>query len=176
MEYMKTDNLEKIHNRNLAISSFIVDDEHILIAGELKERNLITIYEKYGKPIEPIVFHHMQIQLLVKRVELKIVELYVKIPGAPHDNICREMENSLDEIKGLSIARGFTSRVKKIAGGIKGCVHLTTLLLSMAPAALQGYWIFEARKEHKNENSVLDLEKYLVDACWAWRRDGPLAK
>ena len=174
MEYI--DNLEKIHNLNLNISSYIVDDEHILIAGELKERNLITVYEKSGEPIEPNVFHHMQIQLLVKSAELEIVDIYVKIPGAPHDDICREMENSLAEIKGLNIAPGFTSKVKKIAGGIKGCVHLTTLLLSMAPAALQGYWIFEARKEHRSENSVLDIEKYLVDACWAWRKDGPLAK
>jgi hypothetical protein len=142
MNFRETDNLEKIHNRNLNISSYIVDDEHILITGELKERNLITVYEKSGEPIEPNVFHHMQIQLLVKSVELKIVDIYVKIPGAPHDDICREMENSLDEIKGLNIAPGFTSKVKKIAGGIKGCVHLTTLLLSMAPAALQGYWIF----------------------------------
>jgi len=53
---------------------------------------------------------------------------------------------------------------------------LTTLLLSMAPGALQGYWIFEARKEHRSENSVLDIEKYLVDACWAWRKGGPLVK
>ncbi len=174
MEYI--DNLEKIHNRNLNISSYIVDDEHILIAGELKERNLITVYEKSGEPIEPNVFHHMQIQLLVKSAELKIMDIHVKIPGAPHDDICREMENSLAEIKGLNIAPGFTSKVKKIAGGIKGCVHLTTLLLSMAPAALQGYWIFEARKEHRSENSVLDIEKHLVDACWAWRKDGPLAK
>lgn len=176
MEHIDTDNLEKIHNRNLNISSYIVDDEHILIAGELKERNLITVYERSGESIEPNVFHHMQIQLLVKSAELKIVDIHVKIPGAPHDDICREMENSLDKIKGLNIAPGFTSKVKKIAGGIKGCVHLTTLLLSMAPAALQGYWIFEARKEHRSENSVLDIEKYLVDACWAWRKDGPLVK
>ena len=86
------------------------------------------------------------------------------------------MENSLDKIKGLNIAPGFTSKVKKIAGGIKGCVHLTTLRLSMAPAALQGYWIFEVRDEHRSENSVLDIEKYLVDTCWAWRKDGPLVK
>ena len=173
---MKTDNLEKIHNRNLNISSYIVDDEHVLITGELKERNLITVYEKSGEPIEPNVFHHMQIQLLIKISELKIVDIHVKIPGAPHGNICKEMENSLDKIKGLNIAPGFTSKVKKIAGGIKGCVHLTILLLSMAPAALQGYWIFKARKEHRNENSVLDIEKYLVDACWAWRKGGPLVK
>jgi len=176
MEYLDTDNLEKIHNRNLDISSYIVDDEHILITGEFKEKNLITVYERSGEPIEPNVFHHMQIQLLVKISELKIVDIHAKIPGAPHDNVCREMENSLDKIKGLNIAPGFTSKVKKIAGGIKGCVHLTTLLLSMAPAALQGYWMFEARKEHRNENLVLDIEKYLVDSCWAWRKGGPLAK
>jgi len=176
MKYLQVDDLEKIHNRNLNISSFIVDDEHILIAGEFKERNLITIYKRSGEPIEPNIFHHMQIQLLVKSAELKIVDIHVKIPGAPHDNVCREMENSLDKIKGLNIAPGFTSKVKKIAGGIKGCAHLTTLLLSMAPAALQGYWIFGAREKHRSENSILDIEKYLVDTCWAWRKDGPLAK
>ncbi len=176
MEYLNTDNLEKIHNRNLNISSYIVDDEHILIAGELKEGNLITVYEKSGEPIDPNVFHHMQIQLLIKSAELKIVDIHVKIPGAPHDDICREMENSLDEIKGLNIAPGFTSKVKKIAGGIKGCVHLTTLLLSMAPAALQGYWIFGARDKDRSENSEFEIGEYLIDACWAWRKDGPLAK
>ena len=86
------------------------------------------------------------------------------------------MENSLNEIKGLNIAPGFTSKVKKIAGGIKGCVHLTTLLLSMAPAALQGYWIFEARGKDRKENSEFDIEKYLFDTCWAWRKEGPIAE
>jgi hypothetical protein len=176
MEYLDTDNLEKIHNRNLDIASYVVDDEHILIAGEFKEKNLITVYDRSGEPIEPNIFHHMQIQLLVKIAELKIVDIYVKIPSAPHDYVCREMENSLDKIKGLTIAPGFTSKVKKIAGGIKGCVHLTTLLLSIAPAALQSYWIFGAREEHRSEKSILDIEKYLVDTCWAWRKDGPLVK
>jgi Protein of unknown function (DUF2889) len=136
MEFLETDNLEKIHNRNLNISSYIIDDEHVLITGEFKERNLITVYERSGETIEPNVFHHMQIQLLVKITELKIVDIHAEIPGAPHDNVCREIKNSLDDIKGLNIAPGFTSKIKKIAGGIKGCVHLTTLLLSMAPAHL----------------------------------------
>lgn len=176
MEFIETDNFGEIHNRNLNISSYIVGDEHILIAGEFKERNLITVYEKSGEAIEPNIFHHMQIQLLVKIAELKIVDICVKIPGAPHDDVCREMENSLDKIRGLTIAPGFTSKVKKIAGGIKGCVHLTTLLLSMAPAALQGYWIFEARDKNRTENSEFDIGEYLIDTCWAWRRGGPIAE
>ncbi|MBT4874609.1 MAG: DUF2889 domain-containing protein [Desulfobacula sp.] len=176
MENMKIDKLEKIHNRNLDISSYIVDDEHILIKGEFKEKNLIIVYERSGEPIVPNVFHHMQIQLLVKISELKIVDIHTKIPGAPHDNVCREMENSLDKIKGLNIAPGFTSKVKKIAGGIKGCVHLTTLLLSMAPSALQAYWIFGARDKDRKENSEFDIGEYLIDTCWAWRKDGPLSE
>lgn len=50
---------------------YIVDDEHILISGELKEQNLITVYRKSGETVEPGVFHHMQIQILVKAAELK---------------------------------------------------------------------------------------------------------
>ncbi len=176
MEYVETDKLEKIHNRNLDISSYIIDKEHILITGEFQERNLIKVYEKPDKPIEPHIFHHMKIQLLIKSAELNIVDIHVKIPGAPHGDICREMENSLYELKGLTISPGFTFKVKKIAGGIKGCLHLTTLLLSMAPAALQGYWIFTSRNKNTSQNSILDIEKYLVDSCWAWRKDGSLAK
>lgn len=175
MKYVEADALEKIHNRNLDISSHIFDDEHLLITGELKEKNLITIYERSGEPIEPTIFHHMQIQLLIKISELKIVDLHVKMPGTPHDDLCREMENSLNEIKELVIAPGFTSKIKKIAGGVKGCVHLTTLLLSMAPAALQGYWIFESRNEQRNGEPEFEIEKYLIGTCWAWRKDGPLA-
>lgn len=176
MEFIETDHLEKIHNRNIDISSYVFDEEHILITGEFKEKSLVTTYEKDGEVYEPHVFHHMQIQMLVKISELRIVDIKAKIPVAPHDDICREMENSLDKIKDLVIAPGFTSKVKKIAGGIKGCVHLTTLLLSMAPAVLQGYWIFSAKDKNRKENSEFDIGDYLIDTCWAWRKDGPIAE
>ena len=176
MKFQEVAGLEKIHNRNLDISSYVFDDAHLLITGELKERNLITVFERSGKTIDPQIFHHMQIQLLIKTAELKIVDLHVKIPGAPHDDLCREMETSLEGIKELVIAPGFTSRVKKIAGGTKGCVHLTTLLLSMAPAALQGYWIFEAQDRSRVLEASFEIEQYLIDTCWAWRKQGPLAE
>ncbi len=176
MECMNVNSLKKIHNRNLDISSYIVDDKHILISGELKEQNLITVYRISGKVVEPKVFHHMQIQMLIKIAEIKIVDLHVNIPSAPHDDLCREMEKSLDEIKGHVIAPGFTSKVKKIAGGVKGCAHLTTLLLSMAPAALQGYWIFESRNKNRNKDTSVEITDYLTDTCWVWRKDGPLAQ
>lgn len=177
MDFMDVEPLEKIHNRDLDISSYILDDEHILVAGELKERNLIKVHRRSGKVFEPAIFHHMQIQMKIKTTELKIADIHVKIPGAPHDDLCREMEKSLEGIKGLVIAPGFTSKVKQIAGGVNGCVHLTTLLLSMAPAALQGYWVFEGRHEQERDKDCSDeIKKYLIDTCWAWRKDGPIVQ
>ena len=176
MEFIETDNLKKIHNRNIDISSYILDEEHMLFTGEIKEQSLVKTYERTGKARDPHIFHHMQIQLKVKVSELRIVDITSKIPGAPHGDACREVENSLDEIKGLVIAKGFTSKVKKIAGGPKGCVHLTTLLLSMVSAVLQGYWIFSTRKKDRTENSEFDLGEYLINTCWAWRKEGPVAE
>ncbi len=78
--------------------------------------------------------------------------------------------------KRLVIAPGFTTKVKKIAGGTKGCVHLTTLLISMAPAVLQGYWIFEAHDRSRIVETSFEIEQYLIGTCWAWRKQGPLAE
>jgi hypothetical protein len=64
--------------------------------------------------------------------------------------------------------------VKKITGGIKGCTHLTTLLLVMAPAAVQGYWSNMARKPFDGKLTRESMEKYLTDTCYTWRKDGPL--
>lgn len=176
MKFMKTEHLKKIHNRNIDISSFIVDDDHLLITGELKEKNLITSYKGSGEILEPDIFHHMQIQILIRASELKIEDIHIKMPAAPHGDLCREMEESLKEIKGTAVAPGFTSKIKKIAGGTKGCVHVTNLLLSMAPAVIQGYWIFVAKDKQRSRESDDLVKKYLINTCWAWREDGPLAK
>ncbi len=176
MDFFDTDNLEKIHNRNFDLSTFVVDPEHLLITGEFKERNLITVYRKAGERSEPRMYHHMQVQLLVNITELKIVDIKAKMPTVPNSDICREMENSLDKLKGLVIAPGFTQKVKKLAGGIRGCTHLTTLLISMAPVVLQGYWIVKGRNKERKELTRVNINDYLIDTCWAWRKDGPLAR
>ena len=107
-------------------------------------------------------------RLLIKKIE-------VEMPRTPHAD-CIETINSLKEIEGLNIAPGFSAKVKKITGGIKGCSHLTTLLLVMAPAAVQGYWSNIARKPFNGKLSRESMEKYLIDTCYTWRKDGPIMK
>lgn len=162
----------KIHSRTIQISTYEYDDANIVVEGELQDDALIPMHVS-GKERPPHTPHHMIIQMLIECSSFTIKEIKVDMPNVPY-NWCPETSNSLDAIKGLKIAPGFTSKVKKILGASKRCSHLTTLLLGIAPAVMQGYWVFNTRKPGGAEVSAGVIGNYLVDTCWVWRKDGPL--
>ncbi len=127
----------KIHTRNIEICTYESGSENIIVEGILKEDRLIPFYHPSGEKHPPQTVHHMVIQMLVECSSLTIRELNVEMPETPHEE-CIQTSNSIQNIKGLSIAPGFTSKVKTAFGGINGCSHLTTLVLAMAPAIIQG--------------------------------------
>jgi len=46
----------------------------------------------------------------------------------------------------------------------------------MAPAVIQGYWVYRNKEKGDNEISLGIINDYLIDTCWVWRKDGPLAE
>ncbi len=94
----------------------------------------------------------------------------VLFPG----NTAGKQWDASPQSKGLTITRGFTSKVRKLAGGSKGCTHLLELLLAMAPAVFQGVAAHRSRTPSgaNSEHTKLIL-KYLLNTCHAWREDGP---
>ncbi len=164
---------KKIHTRNIEISTYEYGEKNILVEGQLKEDTLTPIYVS-GKKRPPHTVHHMVVQMVIECSSLTIKEIKVEMPGIPYD-WCQETSNSLDAIKGLKIAPGFTRKVKKILSESKKCSHLTTLLFAIAPAVMQGFWIFNAGKPSGDVVSPAIVKNYLVDTCWVWRKEGPLA-
>jgi hypothetical protein len=77
----------------------------------------------------------------------------------------------------LTITKGFTAKVKKLAGGKRGCTHLVELILAMAPAAIQGYATYQSRKQvvFDPDRAKMILE-FLVNTCRVWREDGPFVE
>jgi hypothetical protein len=67
----------------------------------------------------------------------------VHLETHPHDE-CPRIEPRYGELVGLSIARGFTQRVRELFGGPRGCTHTTALLQAMAPVAIQSTWSMRA--------------------------------
>ncbi len=166
-------NKENIHNRNIDISTYAWDAEHVLLVGELKEQRYVGFINHVGERVEPEIYHHMRIELLIYAKTMTIKDVAVFLPRVPRDD-CSTMATSIDHIKGLDITRGFSAQIRKMAGGNKGCVHLKTLLLAMAPAAVQGAWINNSWHKKEAYKPDPEISKQLVDSCWTWRKNGPL--
>jgi Protein of unknown function (DUF2889) len=164
----------KIHTRNIEISTYEYDDEHVVVEGILKDDLLIPVYVT-GKEKPPYSPHHMIVQLLIECPSLIIKEINVEMPAIPYE-WCKETADSPDRIKGLKIEPGFTSKVKKILGQSKRCLHLTTLIFAIIPTVMQGYWTYNARKPGDDDIPSEMINHYLIDTCWVWRKDGPRVK
>lgn len=164
---------QKIHTRSIDITTYEDTSDSIVVEGILKDDRLLESYRIAGERIAPGTFHHMIVRIKVRGFQLVIDEIEVEMPTVPHD-VCLETLRCLEAVKGMSITPGFTSKVKALAGGPKGCNHLLTLLTAMAPAAVQGAFSAKAREPLDQKTSALIALKRLRNSCWVWREEGPL--
>ena len=174
-DFIEEHQSEKIQGRRIEITSYACDDDHIIICGELRDQRLVPTYTVANRPRPPGTVHRMRICMKVATSTLSITAIEAELPTVPHDE-CAELVDTVDAIKGLKLSRGFSAEVKKRIGGRNGCIHLMTLLLAMAPAALQGYWVNNDRDPKRRRLSGGHLEQYLIDSCRVWRREGSLVQ
>ncbi len=168
---------EKVHSRTLEILTYPAGDRGILVTGELVEKRLRPYYD-YGVSGEirsPHTVHHMIIRMLIEGLTFAITQIEVEMPGVPRD-ACLETARCLNRLVGMNIAAGFTLKARDAVGGRRGCAHLLALLAAMAPAAVQGFWVHHAAQPMANDTSSRLMEQYLIDSCWVWRREGPMAQ
>jgi len=173
MQSLRNSKGKKLHARNIEVSTFAYDAQRIVVEGILKDDRFQEAHFMTGEVAPSGVVHHMAIRLLVNCSNLLIEEVEVDLMTVPME-ICRETIDSLACIKGLTITKGFTLKVKKLAGGNKGCTHLLELLQAMAPAAFQGFASHQSQKpsafDPDRAGKVLQL---LTNTCHAWRDGGP---
>jgi len=167
---------KKLHTRNIEVTTYDYDGQRIIVEGFLKDDRLQESHVITGETFPSGVVHHMAIRLLVNCSNLLIEDVDVDLISVPRE-VCRETIDCLLPIKGLTITKGFTLKVKKLAGGNKGCTHLMELILAMAPAVFQG---FGAHQSQKPSNFDSDHRKmivqYLINTCRVWREDGPFVE
>jgi len=76
------------------------------------------------------------------------------------------------KLEGLEIAPGYSMRVKRIVGGVRGCAHLTSLVIAMGESAVQGYWtayVAETRKNGPSRTDHKKIHQYLPSLEGGWR-------
>ena len=166
-----------LHDREYRVESFLLDNGNLLIQGAVRDQKPPGVY--IPDDPEPLTMHHMQVTLEVEFPSRIIVSVEARLLAYPHE-LCPSIEQHYDELVGLSIARGFTNKVRELFGGPRGCSHTTALLQAMAPIAMQSTKSAECiEAERAGEPNPIIVRppseswETLTNTCHVWADDGP---
>lgn len=171
--------LRPLHDREYRVRAYQLDDDLVLFRGAVRDQKPPHLY--FPTDERPLTVHHMQIDLTVKYPELEIVDAEVRFRTHPHGE-CPSIVTHYRNLIGMSIARGFTHRVRELFGGPRACTHTTALLQAMAPVAVQTIWSLRAVKMQDPSDTAAAEErpadgwKMNVNTCHVWAEDGPAVR
>lgn len=164
-----------VHERRLTFKTYPLENDQVIVEGWLRDERLVTGFHWNGQSRPQGVVHWMCVRLLVGGWPLSILDAEAEMPGVPHE-LCPTTLESVKKIINIDIVSGYSDEIKKRLGGVKGCAHLTHLILAMGPAALHGYWAQRSRKKRPVPRSMEEISglSLLINSCRLWREDGPM--
>ena len=169
-----------IHTRNYEVRAFKVSDSEILLWGAVRDDKPAGMYVQEDD--ERLTIHHMVVQLRISFPMMEILDASAELKEFPHQE-CPGIGIKYQGLVGLSIARGFTHKVRELFGGPRGCTHTTALLQAMGPVAIQCGWsmrvikmneAFESgdpRPEMTPEQREMGFKSNL-NTCHIWDENG----
>ncbi len=128
-----------IHERAYVVRAYRRGPSTLIIRGAVRDQKPPGLY--IASDPDPLTVHHMVVDLTVAVPSLEITDARAVLETHPH-SACPRIEDHYEHLIGLSIARGFTHKVRELFGGPRGCTHTTALLQAMAPVAIQSMWSF----------------------------------
>ena len=176
--------MEVLHDREYRVRAFRKADDVLLIRGAVRDQKPPGLYIDVDP--DPPTIHHMQIDLEIAFPSLEIIGARVGIETHPNAE-CPDIEDHYGKLVGLSIARGFTHKVRELFGGPRGCTHTTALLQAMAPVAIQCVWSMrasQARRSGATSSAMADMPpeqrrmmwQMNLNTCHVWAEDGEQVK
>jgi len=169
------DPLPVLHDREYRVRAFRLAADRVLIRGAVRDQKPPGLYIAIDP--EPLTIHHMQIDIDVSYPTLEILSTNVLFESHPHEQ-CASIVDHYEKLVGLSIARGFTHRVRELFGGPRGCTHTTALLQAMAPIAVQCFFSLSAANAQRSDSTSPptadqrdEMWKMNLDTCHVWAED-----
>jgi hypothetical protein len=168
---------ELIHERAYVVRAYRKGTDTLVLRGSVRDQKPPGLYVPSDP--EPLTVHHMIVDLTISVPSLEITGAKAVLETHPHA-ACPRIEDHYGNLVGLSIARGFTHKVRELFGGPRGCTHTTALLQAMAPVAVQSMWSFRVAqaKENGNPSAFSSPESRQgalmmnLNTCHIWAEDG----
>jgi hypothetical protein len=171
------DDLPPLHTRAYDVRAFALGDDAMVIVGTVRDTKPAGLM--IADDPDPLDIHDMEVRLTVGYPDLTIGEAQVVFRTHPHA-ICPAIAQRYEALVGLSIARGFTHKVRELFGGPRGCTHTTALLQAMAPVAVQATWSMRTRAkvaDPTRSGELTEAQRQIMlganaNTCHVWAEDG----
>lgn len=163
----------QIHSREIRCRGFRRADGLWDVEGLLEDTKTYSFANHDRGSIEsgePI--HRMQIRLTVD--DDLIVRAVEAVTEAGPFAVCNAITPVFATLAGLRIGPGWRRAVLERMGGVRGCTHLTDLLLGpMTTTALQ---TVAPAREQREQPATGGRRPALIDSCHALAADGPVVE
>ena len=161
---------EPIQVRTIRMTAVRVGEHELEVTGHLVDERPAPGHPDWFDTGHTPTIHDMTLTLRVRHPELVITAVGGTMAAHPY-TLCSDAVPPLQQLVGLSVARGFMRAVSERFGRQSGCAHLTALVQAMAPVVRQGAGA-AFRDWSQPPGPGQDL--WVVNTCQAWRADGPL--
>jgi DUF2889 family protein len=164
------DNNAPVHVRTLTMKAHRAGEALLEVSGHLVDQRPQGPGIGWFGAVNGSIIHDMRVTLAVRHPDLVITAVTADMASHPY-SLCPDAIEPLQQLVGLSIARGFTRAVNERFGRQLGCAHLTALIQAMAPVVRQA--IGPAFREYEDiPKSAADT--WFVNTCQAWKEGGLL--
>ena len=175
---------QPLHERVYRVRAYRNEDGTTLLRGSVRDQKPANLF--FPQDEGPITVHHMVVDLVMDPATFVITSARTVMETHPHE-VCRVVEPHYDKLIGLSIARGFSAKVRELFGGPRGCTHITALLLAMAPVAVQSMFSTPTppgadgaqpvgaprRMSDEQRERAMRLN---INTCHVWAEDGEMGQ
>lgn len=165
-----------IHQRSYETEAFDQGDGTMRLVGRLVDTKPHGLGLADG---EPLVIHDMIVEMIVNGQTFEIVDITTTMQVHPYGE-CTQVLSSYQQLLGVSIARGYSRKVKDLFGGPMGCSHIGALLIALGPVAVQASWGMARLHDDPAEWSQLEIDpddaerrlRLNTNTCHVWSADG----
>lgn len=150
----------RIHSRRITLEGFLRDDGLYDLDASLTDTKdddypLASGLRPAGEPV-----HLLRIRVSFDAA-FDIVDVAACSDAVPYPGQCDTIGPVYRKLIGLSLVRGFRRTVGEMFADVRGCTHLSELLLSLPTAAIQTAATF------RRENEDVAEKPFQLDRCHA---------
>ncbi|MBI4756467.1 MAG: DUF2889 domain-containing protein [Betaproteobacteria bacterium] len=150
----------RIHLRRILLEGWKREDGLWDIEARLTDTKdhdypLASGVRRQGEPV-----HDMLVRVTIDR-EFNILAAQASSDAVPYPGGCDTIGAAYGQLVGLNLVRGFRRTVGEMFDGVRGCAHLTELLLALPTAAIQTF------ASEVRDNDDLGGKPFQIDRCHA---------